>query len=369
MGRINKTTAATLAVLVMIGVSACAGDPDSASTDATFTAEADDRASAGGTDENLGADVAEPPADDLADAQAAGTEGAPAASGSASPGADTPIDLDGFGRALAVEAGVVIGTPNIRTAVDDVLVVVQRNNASVFSADVNIGDELADGSVDGTGRIVVKVPPIDLYPLIADLGSTVGEVIGRTQNSEDVTEQLIDLDIRIRVEESAIAGFETLLAQAIEFGEIVEIQQTITEHTITLEQLLASQRNVDRRVDLSTLTIDLSYVTPVEVVDVVEERSDGDDGIADAFRSGWDAFAGAMFAVGLVVAVAAPFLVMLLIVAATVWLVARGRRAHCRHDVGRRSSPTALSDAAPADALVVPSGSAEPDCAEPNRSA
>ena len=76
-----------------------------------------------------------------------------------------------LGRAIAIEAGVT-GTPNIRQAVDDTLNVVARNNGNVFSADVNIGDEHDDGSIDGQGSIVVKVPPVDLDPMIAELDGT-----------------------------------------------------------------------------------------------------------------------------------------------------------------------------------------------------
>jgi len=244
-----------------------------------------------------------------------------ATGGSRAPSA--PLNLDGIGRAVAVEAGVTIGTPDIRRAVDDTLDVVRRNNASVFDAQVDIGEVRDDGSIDGSGRIVVKVPPVDLDPLIADLDGTAGTLIGRTQQSEDVTEQLVDLDIRIRVEEQTIAQFEALLAEATEFQDIVTIQSVITEHTIALERLLASQRNVEQRVELSTLTIDLVYRAPASVGEdpVIAD----DDGIADAFRSGWDAFVGVLFAVGLVLAVAAPFVALAVVLLGVVWLIARRR--------------------------------------------
>jgi hypothetical protein len=322
MGRIKRDTT-ILAVLVALGVSACAG-ADSDSSGADFN-EADARAS---TDSASGAPArefgeSEESTDDLLGEPDVVADVGQATAGSRAPSA--PLDVDGFGRAVAVEAGVVVGTPNIRQAVDDALIVVRRNNASVFDADVNIGDELEDGSIDGSGRLTIKVPPIDLDPLIADLDGTAGTLLARTQTSEDVTEQLVDLDIRLRVERTTIEQFETLLAQATAFNDIVTIQQVITEHTIVLEQLLASQRNVEQRVDLSTLTIDLVYVAPV--VEVIEDPIvDDDSGIADAFSKGWDTFVGIMFALGLVLAITAPFLAVVLVVLALVLLVTRRRR-------------------------------------------
>ena len=158
-----------------------------------------------------------------------------------------------------------------------------------------------------------------------DLGATVGRLSGRTQDTTDVTDQLVDLDIRIGVERDVIARFQELLGGATEFQDIVEIERVISERTIALEQLLASQRNLDNRVERSTLTIQLRYEAPI-----VEAAADDEstDGIADAWRSGWDVFVGALFAAGLVLAVAAPFLLLAAAILGVVWLAARRRTRH-----------------------------------------
>lgn len=350
MGR-HITHITALATLVALGAAACSTGDDAGET-TTETADAvagempvdvvdvtdDERVQrVDGGSESVGEAVDEDAGGDMAAADPAAPPPGQATGGSSAPSA--PLDLDGIGRAIAVDAGVTIATPDIRRSVDDVLDVVRRNDASVFDARVDIGDELEDGSVDGSARIVVKVRPVDLDPLIADLDGTAGTLIGRTQQSEDVTEQLVDLDIRIRVEEQTIARFESLLAEATEFQDIATIQSVITEHTIALERLLASQRAVEDRVELSTLTIDLLYRAPVATAD--EPVIGDDDGIADAFRSGWDAFVGALFAVGLVLAVAAPFLALAVVLLGVVWAIARRRPRR------RTPQPSAAGDAAP----------------------
>jgi Flp pilus assembly protein TadB len=180
-------------------------------------------------------------------------------------------------------------------------------------------------------------------------------LLGRTQTSDDVTEQLIDLDIRIGVERATIAQFETLLAAATEFSDIVAVQAVLSEHTVTLEQLLASQRNVDQRVELSTLTIDLTYVTPDSTV-ADPTPVDDDDSISDAFRTGWDAFAGAAMAVVFVLAVAAPFLALAAVVLGAVWLIvaAASRRRARRNVATRRAAEAAAADSA--DEVLVGAG-------------
>ena len=152
MGRHSAHTAAR-AVLVALGVSACVADDDSGDTEAADTEMPAEMVGGDGGEAGDGGErtLGEATADD-----AATTPPGQATGGSRAPSA--PLDLDGIGRAIAVEAGVTIATSNIRNAVDDTLEVVRRNGASVFDAEVNIGNERDDGTVDGSGRIVVKVP-------------------------------------------------------------------------------------------------------------------------------------------------------------------------------------------------------------------
>ncbi len=319
MGNIRTAPAALAVVIVVgLGVSACSAsdDSDSASTDSADMVAVEPDVGAGDGDT----------ASEAADAIA--------------PGTPTSAGLPALdGRALATTAGVRVTAPDIRRAVDDTLATVARNNATVFNADVNIGNERDDGSIDGSGWFVVKVPPVDLDALIADLGATVGTVSGRTQETSDVTDQLVDLEIRIGVERDVIDRFRLLLDEATAFQDIVDIERVIAERTIALEQLLASQRNLENRVELSTLTIDLQYAPPG--TDVVDEATD--DTIGDAWRAGWDAFAGMFFALGFALAVAAPFLATAAVVGAIVWMIVRRRPD--RH-------PTAESVSTPESATV-----------------
>jgi hypothetical protein len=313
-------------IVVGLGVSACSADDDDS-----------------GTAESM---IADAPAEQVAAEGGAAMDRAEAGDASSAP---TPAGLPLLdGRALATTAGVTVSVSDIRQAVDDTLTTVARNNATVFNADVNIGNERDDGSVDGAGWFVVKVPPADLDTLVADLGATVGTVSGRTQETSDVTEQLVDLEIRIGVERDVIDRFRLLLADASEFQDVVDIERVIAERTIALEQLLASQRNLENRVELSTLTIDLQFVPAgVETVDATT-----DDTIGDAWRAGWDAFAGVFFALAFALAVATPFLAAAAVVGGILWLVVRRRPR--RRPAARAATRETTPVSEPAEAVAAP---------------
>ncbi len=258
----------------------------------------------------------EAPADFPADEPVAESEpvdgadvGAPPGSNTASaPAAGIPLD-NTFGRDLAIEMGLTMSTSDVADTVAAVNRLTDQFNGRVLNADVRIEAPLEDGSIPGGGSMLIGVAPDDLPGLIDALGG-VARISDIRQDTEDVTEQLIDLEIRIRQARTGIANIEALYAQATEFSDLVEIEQELARRQIELERLLASQRGVEGRVEMSRLTVIVEYEAPVPeeaVEEPVDEESD-DRGIADAFRDGWDAFAGVMFAVGFVLAVAAPFL-------------------------------------------------------------
>ncbi len=340
MGSNNTALAAfTFTVLVGLGVSACSVDDDAASS-AQFAPQTElDAPAAVALDDGRSGAVGQP--EQPLSAEASGDAAIEQPPGSVLP----------TGQALATTAGVVVTTSDIRAAVADTLATVQRNGASVFTADVNIGVERDDGSVDGSGFFVVKVPPAELEPLITDLGATVGRLSGRTQDTTDVTDQLIDLDIRIGVERDVIARFQSLLTDATQFQDIVEIERVISERTIALEQLLASQRNLDNRVERSTLTIQLQYEPPV--AEAANSEDEAIESIGDAWRAGWDVFVGALFAVAFVLAVAAPFILVALLLIGVVWFAAR-RSTRTRRNVPTETAPVPSTDPRPVGGAVTP---------------
>ena len=315
--------AAAIATLAALGVAACGGADDN---EADFAPSTDAPA-----DLAIGGGIADDPSRDGGDDVPAATEtpASPATAGSAPTG--LPFD-ETFGRDLIIEMGLTMSTPNVQATLDRVRELTTFNGGAVFRADVRIGETLEDGSVTGGGTLEIRIPPDQLDGLIDDLNG-VARISNVEQDTQDVTEQLIDLEIRIRQARTGIAQIEVLYGQATEFGALVEIEQELARRQVELERLLAAERGVEGRVALSKLTVTIAYepivVEEIDGEEAVDEVAE-DDGIADAFRSGWDVFAGAMFAIGFVLAIAAPFLVLGLFVLLVAWLVTRLRNGQRR---------------------------------------
>ena len=222
------------------------------------------------------------------------------------------------------------------------------HGGAVFASDIDYGvaDDGGDDEAARTGRatLTVKVPPAELGAVLSGLDQ-LGTVLSTNQEAQDVTDQLVDLAVRIRNAEQSVDRVRDFLEATTDLRQMVDLEGELTRRQTDLEQLLATQANLSDRVALSTLTIDVYSATAAP--DPVDESSDG---IGDAFRSGWDAFVGVVFAVGFVLAVLAPFLALAVFVFAIAWFVARPRFR--RPPTGAPVTPTTAPTAAVADVSV-----------------
>jgi hypothetical protein len=112
-------------------------------------------------------------------------------------------------------------------------------------------------SIHGT----LRVPAARLDEAVAAL-KKLGRVINESQQADDVTEQVVDLDIRIanaRITEKRLA--ELIQNRTGRVSDVLEVEREMTRVRTELERLDAQRKNVERRVAYATL-----------VLEVLEER-------------------------------------------------------------------------------------------------
>ena len=325
--RTRRGRLAGLSICAVLALTACGGDgqDDSASqeTSADFAVDSD-------------MEAAEPRA---AEEQTGGSDTT-----------ETPL-LEG--RQFIYNVGLTVQTSNVDATADAIRRIAAENGGAVTGSDVSIQDARDDGSIPGGGQIVVRVEPADLDQLVAELDGA-GFVTRLSQDAQDVTEQLVDLDIRIRQAETSVERVEALLAEATELGDVFAIETELTNRQTTLEQLRAQQRATDDLVALATVTIQIEYRTPA----AIEEATDGSEGIVDGLRTGWDAFVGAVFVMGYVLAVSAPFVLVGLLV---LFIAARlGRRWSARASKRREARRMAADRPGTPSPQVVPYPGTQP---------
>lgn len=320
-----------------LALAACGGDDDDASAEPAaeeFTAESvaeDAAADEFGSDEGFiatgDAGRAEP-----SDRPAQGEGG---------------FDIGVVGRDVIVEMRVVVSSDDIQRSVASIMASASTLGGGVASSDVNYGNDDITGS-EGYAVLVVKVPPGSVDRLLSGLDDT-GTIESISQSAQDVTEQLVNLDVRIQNARQSVANVREFMDRTENLNELVTLEAELTRRQTELEQLEAQQRNISDRVALSTVTIEV-----IPTASVPEPPADDDQSIGDAFRSGWDAFVTLMFGIGFVLAATLPFLITGLLLAAGTWLIVR------RRDDRRRQAESATILTQDPLPDPVPSGPADP---------
>ena len=315
----NRLLAAGVLSTLLVGISSCSASDNKSSSAQTVASAKRPTATA--------ATVAA--ASDAAASGAGGValEEARVAPGSAvgATGVALP-ELSPFGRALAVTASVTVVVPDVRKAIVALPDLVTAKRGVIFNTDIQVGDPKTAVAI-----VTIKVPPDDIESLVSGLGG-LGDLLQRSQQTEEVGSQISDVQSRLLTAQASVSRVRALLAGATDLNDIVKIEGELTVRETTLEQLLSSQRNLNDRVQLATLTVTLRPA-PESAVKIVPVNND--TSVGGAFGTGWKAFTAAIHGIVVAFAYAAPFLLIALI-GGLVALLARRRTRP-----GRVSGPVA----------------------------
>lgn len=335
----RRSRAAALVLTGTLVLAACGGDDDDSSVALEATAESADT---GGVSATVAADGGFIATDD-------GAESADrAAEGEAEPPGG--FDIGVIGRDVIIEMRVVLSSDDIQRTVASIMASASTLGGGVASSDVNYGEAGEFGS-RGFAVIVVKVPPESVDRLLDGLDDT-ADVQSINQSAQDVTEQLVNLDVRIQNARQSVTNVREFMEQTENLNELVSLEAELTRRQTELEQLEAQQRNISDRVALSTVTIEV-----IPSSDIPDAPVDEDETIGDAFRSGWDAFTAVLFGLVFVIAATLPFLVTGFLLMFVTWLAARRRG-----DSGSTSVHAGTRmHGAPADVAGEPGQVAEPE--------
>jgi hypothetical protein len=112
--------------------------------------------------------------------------------------------------------------------------------------------------------ITLRVPAEQLEVVMVEL-ATLGDVLGKTLQADDVTAQYTDLEARIEVLEQLVEQLELLLAQAKTVEESLKVRQELERVRIELETAKAQMRSLAESIAFSTLTVSFSQRGPTEL--------------------------------------------------------------------------------------------------------
>jgi len=170
--------------------------------------------------------------------------------------------------AYAVETRALIRTGETTVRVESF----QRARATVVEAARERGGFVGGSnqqvhSKDGgnltwtTGTLVLRVPSENFSALVAAVNGT-GEVQSLSTQTEDVTDQLVDLNARIENLRAQREQLRQIYNRTNDTQELLSIQERLSSVQSQIERLTAKRESLQRQVAYSTLTVDLREPEP-----------------------------------------------------------------------------------------------------------
>ncbi|MFG2648307.1 DUF4349 domain-containing protein [Streptomyces sp. NPDC048436] len=201
-------------------------------------------------------------------------------------GGGSQADKSGRKKPPKVTGTHIIRTASLTVRVKDVPKALDEARTVALDAGGVVGDETTDR--DGRGhersRIVLRVPQDQYEEVLKSLEGT-GKLIERKAKAQDVTDQVVDVDSRVKSQRASVARVRELMDKATKLSDVVTLEGELGSRQSELEALLAQQSSLKDRTAMSTITLSLSETTVKKA-----EADDDDPTFVDALSGGWSAF-------------------------------------------------------------------------------
>ena len=222
--------------------------------------------------------------------------------------------------AAAVAKRSVISTGTVELSSKDVAGVRDKISSLLVSHDGFLAHERT--STDGKGRtsyasLELRVPSAD-FAAVMDQLSGLARLVDSSRKTQDVTTQVIDVDQRVHVQRTGLKRTVVLLSRAQNLRDVLRIEDEITRRRADLDSLVQQQAWLRSQTSQATITVTVDRRPPPPAVHA--------SGFVGGLQSGWEGLTSFVGWLVTVVGTLLPFTLLLLVLAPLVWAVRRALR-------------------------------------------
>ncbi|MET9513776.1 DUF4349 domain-containing protein [Streptomyces sp. NPDC002994] len=234
-------------------------------------------------------------------------------------GARKPADSAGAKKPPLTKTHV-IRTATLSVEVDNATKALATARTVAENAGGIVGNETTELIDDSHvySRIVLRVPQEEYDAVLKELAGT-GKLLDRKADAKDVTDQVVDVDSRIKSQRTSVARVRDMMDRATKISDVVMLEGELSTRQTELEALLARQASLKDRTTMATITLALSEPEARE-----SAKEDDEPGFLDALGGGWDAFVTTLKWVAMALGAVAPFAAAIALLY-VLWRLLRGR--------------------------------------------
>ena len=226
---------------------------------------------------------------------------------------------DATQRSLISTGNVQLRSEDVGEARFEVQKVVDELRGEIAQEETTTDDE---GEVKRS-RLVLRIPSERFAEAMKELEVT-ATLISSSSAVDDVTTEVIDTQVRLRVQRASIRRIELLLDRAQSIRDIVDIEGQLSRRQATLGSLERTAAYLADQTSMATITVSLERTKDKEVA---PEPEPDEDGFVAGLDAGWSAFTGVVVGIATATGAVLPFAVTLALLALVLWPLWRRVRA------------------------------------------
>lgn len=165
---------------------------------------------------------------------------------------------EAFNRKIIRNAEIALEVEEPAPAQQRISSVAESNGGFIVTSEIK-----QSGSTYTTVTITMRVPADRFGAAVEAIRTGGGTVLREKITGQDVTEEFIDLEARIRTKVALEQQFLEIMKQAKTVSDALEVQTQIANVRTEIERLEGRKRFLENQSSLSTITVTLSSPAPV----------------------------------------------------------------------------------------------------------
>ena len=131
-------------------------------------------------------------------------------------------------------------------------------------------------------KLIVRVPSDQFGRAFDEIKKLAGNTPAEQVTSQDVTEDFIDLEARIKTQKALEVQFLEIMRQAHKIEDALEVQRQIAEVRTDIEKLEGRKRFLENRSSLSTINVNIQTPKPMIAVTETGFRQNLREAVSDS---------------------------------------------------------------------------------------
>lgn len=171
-------------------------------------------------------------------------------------------------RKIIRNADITIEVPSTTNAQHEVTSIAESHGGFVVTSEAKQRESNDPAQRTLDIKLVVRVPSNQFGRAFDEIKKLAGNTPSEQVTSQDVTEDFIDLEARIKTQKALEVQFLEIMRGANKIADALEVQRQIADVRTEIEKLEGRKRFLENRSSLSTINVNIQ--TPKPVIAVTE---------------------------------------------------------------------------------------------------